>query len=175
MVFVDAITAWQGISAKVDMGLHRRITWLANNDRCCTDSSYDTLTLGQTRYYTRVNNVVKLLPDDQIPTETADWYFATETLYPGNIRNAIGNDDDTEEEYARNIAIHELGHSLKMAHPSYYDAMIGEVRGQGTDIANSIHMIGGSIMEKYPSVTYIKTAPLQADKDQLRKKWDNPN
>lgn len=183
--FRDAITQWQGISSKVDRGMFERSSWIAGNDKCFVGlGTQETRSgvLGITRYYERLSNgrveeIGEVLESRQGPKRMVDqrWFMSTVSLYADRIRRSAqrhGNgDDDYEMQLQTTCAIHEIGHSLKLAHPTPQGETL---LNQGT-FRNNIIVPSGqkSVMfsGKYLLRGALSTQPETYDRQELQAKW----
>ncbi len=118
--FRAGIQAWYGsLSSTVSAGMFERSSWLPRTDKFFVGETLDNTMGALTCYYTGTssNNLTRTLDHD------LNWYVCTIAMYPGNIQAAAGGDADFEMRLQTKIATHEIGHSLKFAHPK---------KGQGT-------------------------------------------
>ncbi|MFB4159794.1 hypothetical protein ACE1TF_07930 [Geomicrobium sp. JSM 1781026] len=90
-------------------------------------------------------------------THHSPWGHATVTLYHNNIINVLNT-----SYFQRNVAIHEIGHTLKMAHPESQSGF------------NYMPLNGQtSIMTQTGDRPSQATAPHNYDRSELRRKWGN--
>ncbi len=141
----EAVQRWRGHSTKIDRGMN--VTGGGGfPDRFFVGVDATKRTLGRTRFYrlTPNNSAIELSADN---SENRRWAFCTIALYENTIERAAG--DDNEGFYfdlRLKVATHEIGHSLKMAHPAVEGA---EAINEGTQ-RNDVHIPAGqhAIMEQ---------------------------
>lgn len=103
------------------------------------------------------------------------WKKATVTLYTDSIRagaNGFNNPPTrivTFGDVAQNTAVHEIGHTLKLAH-----SPTGDLLGDGTENRNDLLRAGElrTLMENRDSLPFM-LEPQPYDKRQLQAKWRN--
>lgn len=198
--FTLATQHWQTISLHVTNNhIYAMDDWERGGDRYYAGSSVFTGTkpdirvMGETRIYGREPNnshyeLMKKFPDTRNPltgkpehTTTCyhnkNWELCTVALYRATIEKyalAAGTNAEAELE---NTATHEIGHTLRLAHPpTGLLTQDGEGAGEGRN--HSIYIGERSVMEAKvnlvptPSAPVVNTeAPTRYDKDQLKAKW----
>lgn len=191
---------WQTISLHVTFNhLYAMDDWERGGDRyyargsIFTGDKPDLRVMGETRIYGREPNnshyelekkfpdVKNLLTGKQEHTPTCyhnkNWEFCTVALYRATIENYAREAGTNAEAELENTATHEIGHTLRLAHPPT-GLLTQDGEGTGDGVNQSIYIGDRSVMERkvnlvpLPATPVVNSkAPTQYDKDQLKAKW----
>ena len=92
----------------------------------------------------------------------ANWYRVS--IMMNNASNAFSGAPNATNAAMKTFT-HEVGHALKLAHPTPNSSLAGHVYANGVPVA--------VMNQGYPNSTYIPLDPSGHDKNNLKAKWGN--
>lgn len=105
----NARASWNNISTRVAIS---KVTTSTNADVYFVSASDQGTTVGQTFAYATAT----ASPTTDSAGYNANWHHMAIVMYDGTVINQFPNDSTARLNTVRRCAIHEVGHTLKMAH-----------------------------------------------------------